>query len=356
MEGAPVGSSAAPKMRAPLGIRRASLTCVASNPARLLPATDRMMKTPSPAMRSLVAIHSSRPLVGCVVALGACLSLAACGEPEGIVLLGIEGTESLAQGWPRDGEDGEVTFADGWRLSFTHYIVSVERVELGAEGDDPIATSDSFVVDLRRQPEALQIMEGVPEGTWDRFAVRLFPATAVAVAPRVDPDDLNAMVTNAWSHSIRGTATDPAEQVAVEFDFSLSAGTLIPSCENGEGGSGLTVKNKEFTTATITVNPDDMFRTSLEDGTAPLRFGPIAGARGDDFVVTWDELANQPLDNLVDVNGDPLVDEQGDPIVYDVAGTGVTDLRGYMLEALRRQIFLNGSGRCAPGLADDGAE
>jgi hypothetical protein len=315
-----------------------------------------MVNTRDAAMTELLAAILPRPSLR-LAAAAAGLSLVACGDPAGIVLLGIEGSESLAEGWPRDGSDGEVAFADGWRLSFTHYIVSVERVEVGAEGEAPVATSGSYVVDLRRQPEALEIMERVPAGEWERFAVRLFPATAVAAAPRVDPDDLNAMVVNAWSHSIRGTATDSTEQVAVEFDFSLSAGTLVPSCANGEGsGDGLVVEDGDFTTATITVNPDDLFRTSLDGGAAPLRFGPIAGARGDDFVVTWDELANQPLDALLDVNGDPLVDENGDPVVYEVGETGATDLRGYMLEALRRQLFLNGTGRCAPGLADDGGE
>ncbi|MFO0619036.1 MAG: hypothetical protein U0414_40985 [Polyangiaceae bacterium] len=296
------------------------------------------------------------------------LSGAGCDTVEPTVKSGvrvqISGEDAAVEGFPFP-LAGEVALADGWELSFTHVLVSVDHVTLSENPDlspsdqsqtgKVVATLDGpWIVDLSKpgtetgaggEGKAIllgRITEqnangGEPFDTTQRYAFGFEGTAASAAATRVNLDAdadkaADEMITKGWSVLYVGTATfrgtacetsDPSYDYApipTSFAFSLgfASPTAYANCQNQDNAGtpfdgeeyqrGIPIPSNAEGVAQITMHLEHPFFTDVVHDSA-LRFDHFAARLGGapaGTKLTLDDLAGVDIAAITDRAGAPL--------------------------------------------------
>ncbi len=284
-----------------------------------------------------------------VVIVAAAIGCGDEGDGEGSVLVRVSGEGAAKVGYPYEKNGARIAFVDGFRVQFSKVLTSVAAVRL-ASADDRVALDEpgGLVVDLHEGDPVLYETAGIAARRWDRFSFRIVPPDASAKAVgEVDPSDLERMRAGGFAYWVEGTAERGG--ATYRFAWGLANPVRATNCTNGvDGTDGLVVRRSATTVAEITIHLDHLFWDTLGTEISKLRFEAIAAARGDDDVVTWEELGKQNLDDLRGLDGGPLLDEQGRRLVYDPGAVPLPDrtLQSFILATSASQAHLNGTGLC----------
>lgn len=325
--------------------------------------------------------------LGCITALAGILAAAAgstgggCGgggsggdggARAGGVRVQISGEDAATDGFPFP-KTGEVAFADGWQLEFTHVLVSVDHVTLSEDPDlspsdqsqtgKAVARLDGpWIVDLSKPGDQVgaggegkaiglgvirdqNLAGGEPFDTTQRYAFGFEATAATAGATRVNfADDPEAaaladkMVAAGWSVLYVGKATfeggagcatsDAAYDYAklpttVTFELGFATPTAFTNCQNQDNEGqpfdgeeyqrGVSVPSNTDAVAQITMHLEHPFFTDVVHDSA-LHFDEFAArAKGSALA----------LDDLVGVDPTAVTDASGAPLPWRVCDGGM---------------------------------
>ncbi|WP_433927197.1 hypothetical protein AB3662_29400 [Sorangium cellulosum] len=270
------------------------------------------------------------------------------GSDQGALALRVSGEEAAKKGYPLMKNGHELAFVDGWTVTFDKFIVSLGDIELrGADGVEAFKDESVYVADLRRGDPIIPVYEGLDARRWERFGLKILPATLDAVNLNgVSQADIERMASNGYNYWIEGAAT---KGDTYTFSWGLVNPTRNSNCTNGlDGTDGFVVKSHAATEAELTVHVDHIFWDTLGSEVADLRFDAMAAAAGADEHIDFEELDAQRLSDLMDPGGGPLLDESGAPIVYNPGSIPLEarTLKHFVLAASASQLHINGLGLC----------
>lgn len=268
------------------------------------------------------------------LALGACGDGTLGGSP-GDVTVSVWGEAFATEGIPPAAGE-EPGFEDGWRVTFSKFLVNLGAVQLGAvDGQRGGSLPNDRVWDLTtmRGPAAVGTLPDVPSRRYDDVSFRIAPATRASTAGNAAADDVAAMQSRGYAVYAEGEATR-AGALPVRFRWGFSGTTTYSRCES-EGMAGVVVPSGGTASVHVTLHVDHLFYDDLQSPDAAIRFDAIAAADADmDREVTLDELARVPLASL------PR-DRYGTGSV-----PGVTDLRQFVTFLTATLGHYNGEGEC----------
>ncbi|HET9958881.1 MAG TPA: hypothetical protein VFQ61_30525 [Polyangiaceae bacterium] len=278
----------------------------------------------------------------------------ACGSDsgalgEGALEVSVSGEEAAEVGFPFT-EDGEtISFADGWRVSFSKLLIGVGGLDLrSSDGQTAVAESRTYVADLHAGAARLATFSGLGARRWDRFSYRIVaPDETATPIGDVSEDDVERMREGGFNYLIEGSAIREGNQLT--FSWGFSNPTLNANCTNGvDDTDGVVVPNNSQASAEITIHVDHLFWTTLGTERSELRFEAIAAAGRDDGDISMSDLAEQRLSSLVGMDGEPLKDDQGAAIVYNPESVRLEsqNLAAFMLASSSSMGHLNGEGLC----------
>jgi hypothetical protein len=265
-----------------------------------------------------------------VVAVGAVAIFGACdpGAGTGTVAVTITGEEAATEGLPFT-EDGEtIEFADGWAVTFDHYVVVVGNF---AAGD--VREEEKHIVDLATltgDPPSLAVHElvDVPAGR-QPFEFELPAGDDTLVALNDIPTDVLDRMKGGLTYFVSGTATKDARTVT--FEMPLANPTRNANCTNGDDDKdGVVVTAGATTEAEITIHVEHVFFDTLGVEDPALVFEPLAALAGDDDALTAAELAAAPVD----------------PTIYDRGTFTADNMLAFIAASAASQGHLNGDGLC----------
>lgn len=273
---------------------------------------------------------------------------AGCGSQaaSGTLRMGASGEEAAVEGYPTS---AGVAFVDGWSLDFDFVLVSVDRFYVSHGGARTALETDPVVIDLH---DALRrdvwTFPGMPAQRYEDVGYEILPPVASArrIGPVTDAQ-VQTMRVGGISYWLHGTAHHPAHHDVV-LDLRIPMHTSMSDCTNAiDATEGLVVTPNGTAELQLTFHLDHVFFDSIVAAEPDLRFEAYAAAAGADFVVTFDELAAQPLADLRDIDGTPLV-EGGAQIFYDPGSTALAsqDLRSFVYHQATTVGHFNGEGHC----------
>jgi hypothetical protein len=199
----------------------------------------------------------------------------ACSENgEGMLHTRVYGEPFVEAGIPAS------VFNDGWAVTFTRFIVVVDRIAA-----DDVSDPGRYALDL------------VPAsgGEGHEVATLLVPAGRQALAYRIAPGavadggnatdaDAMMMADNGWSVFIEASATKA--DAAIAFAWGFDSATEYSNCEVAES-----VPTDGEATTRITIHADHTFYDDLDSPEPNVAFELIAASDADmDGTVTRDEL------------------------------------------------------------------
>lgn len=271
----------------------------------------------------------------------------------GDLAISVSGGAAVREGFPHLEGDTTFAFADGWTLQFTKYVVSVGNVRLHqAGGGSEIASwPGPTTLDLKKSPSAsidLTVLSGVSALRHD-IGFDFLAASGAGSPGNVDAGDIEAMAQNGWSILAEGAATH-ATKGTVRFRFGLPSITHYYECINGKDQTqGVAVEADKTTGVFIYSHAIHMFWDTLATGDEDLRFEAFAAVKGNDDLVTEQEIVAQDLNDLRDADGKPLRDGAGKRVFYNDNGKlppGQQTLYHFVIEAARASAHFNGVGLC----------
>jgi hypothetical protein len=233
------------------------------------------------------------------------------------------------------------TTSDGWNATFTKMLVHVSAVTV-AGGDQVVAATAGPLILDQAAPGSKDLLSATVRVArpWEEVSLELGPATldAVTLVPPVVETDRDRMQRDGLSLYFEGTLTKGS--VTKKLELAFKSDTLDKDCAGEVNGGflrGLIVPPDGIDTANVTMSPAALFADDLaasvggvtgDGGGAVLRGEAIAnGDANADGVVTTDELAKTPLDDVRAATG----------AAYGVGDqTDIADL-GAFLEALSRK-------------------
>ncbi|WP_394824179.1 hypothetical protein [Pendulispora albinea] len=271
------------------------------------------------------------------------------GSGSGTVAIQVSGEGAAVVGYPYDKNGHRLSFADGWRVTFSKFIVSVGALHLHtSDGKEAFKGSETYVADLHKGPAVLATYRELAVRRWDRFHFRILPPTGAAVNVNgVAQADLDAMIRGKYNYWIEGAAEKGGKSYS--FRWGLRNPTQNSNCTNGvDGKDGFVVTNNGVTTGEITVHVDHLFWDSLGSELSSMRFDAIAAATRDDTDITFDELGSQSLTDLRGLDGTPLKDDAGKAIRYNAGSVPLASstLASFVLASSASQAHVNGLGLC----------
>ncbi len=219
------------------------------------------------------------------------LFLAACG-----------GTGTLeVTTWGEDFIEDEIpatAFADGFRVTFSKFLVNLRDVEVRtADGEIGASLPEARVFDLSETgPFKLATLEGVAAAKYDVVSARLGPASG-AIAGNASADDVARM--NAEGYSVFVIGQGSRSSTVVTFTWGFKTDTRFVDCAPESQDQAVVVPTDGRATADLTIHGDHLFYDDLQDADAKLRFEAIARADASaDGDVTLGELAAVDLTTL----------------------------------------------------------
>jgi hypothetical protein len=242
------------------------------------------------------------------IAATSLILVAACSDAaagSGKVAFTTWGEEYIEQEIP------SATFADGWTIKYTKYLVVFRGVQVGSGRDAVTATSvatrmpASKLIDHTKAGRKALYSASIPAQAYDRVSYEISPADAQTENVNAAAADQAMMLQNGYSIFIEATATKAA--VAKRFAWGFKTATLYDRCEgeiSGKLTSGVVVTNGGTDTAELTIHGDHFYYDDLQSPSAKVRFDNIAAADADNNgEITFDELAKVKLAALPASNG-----------------------------------------------------
>jgi hypothetical protein len=282
------------------------------------------------------------------------LSLAAgCGSQAapGTLHMSASGEAAAVDGYP---SSTGVGYVDGWTMQWDFILISVGGFYIHGSTSDPtgpaLSEEDQVVINLHDAvSQDVWTFPGVPSQRYADVGYQILPPTMSSRrVGTVSDANLAAMVSGGISYWLHGTAHHPDHHDVV-LDLRIPMHTSMSDCMNAiDMTEGLVVTPNGTADLQLTFHLDHVFFDSIVVPEPDLRFEAYAAAAGSDFVVTFDELASQPLANLHDIDGTPLVDAMGTQIVYDPGSTPLArqDLRSFVYHQATTVGHFNGEGHC----------
>jgi len=285
-----------------------------------------------------------------IVGILASLTLFGCGGDEvgtGALDIIISGEQAAVIGFPFTQNGETVAFKDGWKLSFTKYLVSVGGITVKSAGETTESPSDRFIADLHKGDQTIAKLPGMSAKRWESFGFAIVPAAVGAKSLGAADADVAAMVAAGVTHWVEGSGTKGAN--TIPFSFALKIPTTNKDCTSGiDNKAGVIIRPNTTSKAQITFHVVHMFWDTLGTEEASIRFEAVAAAAGADKVVSWDDLATQPLAALKGIDGMPLKDEAGTLIIYNPGAVllDAQNLQAFMKASTSTQGHLDGEGLC----------
>jgi len=276
--------------------------------------------------------------------------LAGCGSQggSGTLAMAASGESAAVDGYP---SATGVAFADGWSLDVDFVLMSVSAFYV-AHGGARVALPDADPVILDLHDALLQdvwTFSGVPARRYEDVGYQIAPPTSGARRiGTITQEQIDTMTAGGIAYWLHGTAHHP-DHHDVTLDLRIPMHTSMSHCVNAmDMTDGLVVTPNGTAELQLTFHLDHVFFDSIVAAEPAIRFEAYAAAAGDDFVVTLDELASQPLANLHDVDGSPLM-EDGVQLFYDPGSTplAVQDLRSFVYHQATTVGHFNGEGHCS---------
>jgi len=282
------------------------------------------------------------------LALTVLIAIAGCAAQTGSGTLDVaaSGEAAAVDGYP---SSTGVAFADGWTMRWDFVLISIADFYVAHAGARTM---------LEAEPTVVNLHDAVLQNVWS------FPALAarrdedvgyqivppIASARRVGTvtdAQIATMMAGGIAYWLHGTAHHPAHHDVV-LDLQIPMHTSMTACTNAmDMTDGLVVAPSGTTDVQVTFHLDHVFFDSIVVAEPSLRFEAYAAAAGSDFVVTFDELASQPLANLHDIDGSPLMDGSAQ-LFYDPGSTPLArqDLRSFVYHQATTVGHFNGEGHC----------
>jgi hypothetical protein len=276
----------------------------------------------------------------CIVVFLGCLGCAP--SSRGSVRLFASGEAAAEAGYPTPGPS-PIAFVDGWTMDFEHVLVGIEEVTFAGE---TLAVTP-LLVDLHLGRAELFTEAALPSGRLEVAYTLAAPGEASVEVGVVAPDARSRMEAAGASLLVAGRASHPLHG-DYTFELAVPRPIIAASCEQADGTLGVVVPENGEVEAELTVHLDHLFFDSGTAEAPSLRFEAWAAAAGEDRHVTLDELAAQPLADLVGVDGMPLRDEAG-LVAYVPPATGetITTLREHVVALAASSPHWMGEGHCS---------
>lgn len=286
-----------------------------------------------------------------LVSMGATLALAACGpgtRGTGEIVVSASGEEAAVGGYPTPGPE-PIAFADGWTLTFTDVLVSIEGIGISEGAETLVLEDEPAIVDLHDGDAVVWTFPAVGAQRWSDVEYTIAgPLAGTRTVGSVEAEDVADMVARELSVLIHGTASHPTHG-SVDLEIAIPGTVHAERCESAEDGTlGLVVPPSGTTETSMVFHLDHFFFDSAVAEDPDLRFEAWAAVAGADGTVTLEDLATQDLTDLVGVDGEPLEDETGALVVYEPPSTGLPsmDLRAYVMAQAATLPHWNGEGHC----------
>lgn len=275
-----------------------------------------------------------------LVPIAVLLALVACSDDEGS---GGTGTVSFTT-YGEDYIEKEIPASDvedGWRVTFTKFLLALGPVSVGESASGPPAATmpGAKLFDMHRAGDKPVFSASLPAKAYPHVSFAVAPATAaIELADGVPEADKQLMVSNGYSVYVEGSMAKGAATKSFKWGFETS--TLYYGCKGelaGKETEGVVVTNGGTDAVELTIHGDHFFYDDLQSPDAKVRGDHLAEAdTNGDGEITLEELAAVQLAALPKDKG--------------TFGTGtasnVNDLRAF-LEALSRTVgHFRGEGEC----------
>ncbi|WP_437673104.1 hypothetical protein [Sorangium sp. So ce131] len=223
---------------------------------------------------------------GFVAAVCALALVAGCGDggaasETGTVQVFVEPEDTIPEGL--EPGTGEENIADGWKVTYEQFLVTVGNVRAGrTDADETLGDPSVFVLDLKNAPATRYVIaefQDVSAVRWNHFGFDLPNARAgVKTLPPTKEDDVAMMVENGYSLFFAGVIEKaggescpppgdtcvPAEQV--RFRWGFSAGTSFDDCATEDGLTGFSVPTSGTVAVKPTIHGDHWFFDNITTG------------------------------------------------------------------------------------------
>ncbi|GAB4196295.1 MAG: hypothetical protein OHK0013_03320 [Sandaracinaceae bacterium] len=290
-------------------------------------------------------LKNNRSTLGIVALAGLFALPAGCAEATGTLDVEVSGEEAATMGFPV----GDITFADGWTVSFEHLFVALDDFHLAAGERRLALEAEPTVVDLAEGDQLLWSFAAIPAQRWPEVGYAIAPPTASARRlGRVRTEDVAALVAAGASFRMIGAATHPTHG-RFEIDLALPLNVRTSGCVSGRDETdGVVIPTNGTRASQITLHLDHLFFDSARAEEPALRFEAWAAAAGADRTVTYEDLATQRLADLRGLDGMPLDDESGALIAYEPPSTGLPSqtLQAFVLGMAVTIGHFEGEGHC----------
>jgi hypothetical protein len=271
-----------------------------------------------------------------------------CGSQaaSGTLNMAASAEEAAVEGYPTT---TGLRFADGWSIDFDFLLISLDDFYVSHGGTRTPLETDEVVVNLHDAiAQDVWSFPSLPAQRYEDVGYEILPPAASARhVGTVSQAQVDAMVASGTSFWVHGTAHHPMHHdVVIDLQFPLHTEQTL--CMNAmDMTEGLVVTPNGTSNLQMTFHLDHLFFDSIVAPEPSLRFEAYAAAAGSDFVVTWNDLASQPLADLHDIDGTPLV-EAGAQVVYDPGSTPLAtqDLRSFVFHQVTTIGHFNGEGHC----------
>jgi hypothetical protein len=271
-----------------------------------------------------------------------------CGNQasSGTLRMAASGEAAAVDGYP---SSTGVALADGWTMQWDFILVSLDAFYVSHSGVRTSLETDPVIVNLHEALlEDVWTFPALPAQRYEDVGYQILaPVTASRRIGAVTDAQASTMIAGGISYWLRGTAHHPSHHDVV-LDLQIPMHTSMTRCTNAiDMTDGLVVTPHGTASLQMTFHLDHVFFDSIVEAEPELRFEAYAAAAGSDFVVTFDELASQPLADLRDIDGTPLL-EGGTQIFYDPGSTPLAtqDLRSFVYHQATTVGHFNGEGHC----------
>ena len=237
--------------------------------------------------------------------LGACQSAGATGT----LNMAASGEAAAVDGYPSSEGIG---YVDGWTMTWDHLLISVSTFYVEHNGvRTALPEADQVVINLHdAEIQNVWSFPGLAAQRYEDVGYQIDPITpsnmgSVRRIGTVTDAQLSTMAAGGIAYWLHGTAHHPDHHDVV-LDLQIPMHTSMSMCMNAmDMTDGLVVTPNGMANLQLTFHLDHVFFDSIVNPEPDLRFEAYAAAAGSDYVVTFDELASQPLADLHDIDGSP---------------------------------------------------
>lgn len=235
-------------------------------------------------------------------------------------------------------------FEDGWSVHFNKFLVVVGGIKVADDKGATAAQMAGYKLVDHTQVGVKPIVSfaDLPARAWNRVSYTIAPAGSATELQGATEADKKIMVDGGFSVYVGGVATKGA--ASKKFAWGFTSSTTFERCRGEIGGKdteGTVITNGGTDTIELTIHGDHLFYDDLQSPDAKVRFTALADADdrstgNKDGIVTLEELAASPLDEIPAANGG-----------YGTGSlSGTNDLRAFVNALSRTVGHFRGEGEC----------